>query len=426
MTAHVASIANRIVLADHARANRRRVVDIALSLLAVPSENPPGDTCAIAAKMLDLLNAVPGVTAETHASNGAIHNVVARLTGNSAGPRLIFNGHLDTFPRGENDEWIAPPTGAEIGGRVYGLGVSDMKGGLAASLVVLQNLSMARSSWRGEVVATFAGDEETMGRLGTQFLLDHVAHAHGDAVICADAGSPRVLRIGEKGLVWLRLRAKGRSSHAAHVHRGDGAIDKLVALMARIASLRNIVAPSPPDILETISKASSVSEALSGAGESAVLRSVTVTFGTISGGRLPNLVSDSAEATADIRLPFGVTVAEIKTLIHNHVTSVEGTSVEFIQSYDPSWTDPESPIVRTVGSCVREVMEVEPVVNMRVGASDSRLYRAAGHPTVVCGLTPNNMGVANEFVETEELMALGQVLTLAAYDFLNQKDTGRR
>jgi succinyl-diaminopimelate desuccinylase len=70
---------------------------------------------------------------------------------------------------------------------------------------------------------------------------------------------------------------------------------------------------------------------------------------------------------------------------------------------------------------VQEVMGVTPVVNMRVGASDSRLYRAAGHPTVVCGLTPNNMGAANEFVEAEELMCLGQVLTLAAFDFLNRE-----
>jgi len=66
-------------------------------------------------------------------------------------------------------------------------------------------------------------------------------------------------------------------------------------------------------------------------------------------------------------------------------------------------------------------MGLTPVVNMRVGASDSRLYRVAGHPAVVCDLTPNNMGAANEFVEAEELMSLGQVLTLATFDFLNRE-----
>jgi succinyl-diaminopimelate desuccinylase len=56
---------------------------------------------------------------------------------------------------------------------------------------------------------------------------------------------------------------------------------------------------------------------------------------------------------------------------------------------------------------------------MRVGASDSRLYRRAGIPTVVCGLTPHNMGAADEYVEVDELCALGVMMTLASYDYLN-------
>jgi succinyl-diaminopimelate desuccinylase len=163
MTAHVTPILTRQGLANHARSNRRQTVDIALRLLATPSENPPGDTRGIDAEMLALLNEMPGVKAELHASSDSIHNVVARLKGGRSGPRLIFNGHLDTFPLSGKDEWGASPAGALVGSRVYGLGISDMKGGLAASLFALQNLAIARSSWAGEVVATFGGDEETMG-----------------------------------------------------------------------------------------------------------------------------------------------------------------------------------------------------------------------------------------------------------------------
>jgi hypothetical protein len=56
----------------------------------------------------------------------------------------------------------------------------------------------------------------------------------------------------------------------------------------------------------------------------------------------------------------------------------------------------------------------EPVVNMRVGASESRLYRKAGMATVVCRLAPNNMGAADEYVDTDELYGLGAIITLAA------------
>jgi succinyl-diaminopimelate desuccinylase len=65
---------------------------------------------------------------------------------------------------------------------------------------------------------------------------------------------------------------------------------------------------APASVMEAIDAAASVSEQLSAIGQSEVLKSVTVTFGTIHGGRLSNLVADSAEATADIRLPVGVSL----------------------------------------------------------------------------------------------------------------------
>ena len=74
---------------------------------------------------------------------------------------------------------------------------------------------------------TLAGDEERMGELGTQYLLDTVPEARGDAMICADIGSPTVPRIGEKGMIWLDVFADGRPAHGAHVHRGRSAIDLL-------------------------------------------------------------------------------------------------------------------------------------------------------------------------------------------------------
>jgi succinyl-diaminopimelate desuccinylase len=65
------------------------------------------------------------------------------------------------------------------------------------------------------------------------------------------------------------------------------------------------------------------------------------------------------------------------------------------------------------------VIGAPPVRNMRVGASDARLYRRAGVPTVVCGLTPYNMGGADEYVDIGELLAVGDIFALTAFDFLN-------
>jgi succinyl-diaminopimelate desuccinylase len=400
---------------------RADVLSIARRLLSVPSEYPPGDTIAIVDEITHMMSTVKAI--EIICLPGAPHimNVALRVCGRQPGRRLILNGHLDTFPLGDRAAWRFNPEGEEREGRLYGLGVSDMKGGVAAILFALIRLADVREQWNGELVATLAGDEESMGVLGSKLMLDQLPIARGDAMISADAGSPRVLRFGEKGMIWLKLQARGRAAHAAHVHKGDSAIEKLLQVIGEMQKLRAWRVDAPASVMEAIDAAASVSEQLSGIGESEVLKSVTVTFGTIHGGRLSNLIADSAEATADIRLPVGVSVSEIEAEIERMVASVNGIECEISRRYEPSWTVSDHEMIQLLKRNCAEYLGTDPVVNMRVGASDARHYRAAGVPTVVCGLTPNNMGAADEYVEMEELKKLGEIFAMAAFDYLTSQ-----
>ena len=111
----------------------------------------------------------------------------------------MLNGHLDTFPIGEA-RWSHPPLGADLeDGRIYGRGACDMKAGVAALVLAFVSPAEFRDTWNGELVLTLVGDEETGGRWGTQYLLANVEEAMGDAMLNADTGSPRVVRVGEKG-----------------------------------------------------------------------------------------------------------------------------------------------------------------------------------------------------------------------------------
>jgi succinyl-diaminopimelate desuccinylase len=398
---------------------RDMIPAMAKALIACRCETPLGDTRAMADTVERLVGDVPEIEFERHAGAPHIVNLVMRVRGGRPGKRLIFNGHMDTFPLVDATRWTVDPAGQERDGRLYGLGSSDMKSGLAAILFALRHLARHRGTWAGEVVATFAGDEETMGELGSQFLLDTAPHARGHAMISADAGSPRVLRFGEKGMIWLTLKARGRSSHAAHVHRGDSAIDKLLAVIGELQKLRHFKVNAPAAVTAAIAEAAAISEPLSGAGESDVLQSVTVTIGTINGGRLRNLVSDAAEATADIRIPIGVTVGEIEALVLGAVAAHEGVECVIERRFEPTWTPPDHEVIELLARNCTKVIGAPPVRNMRVGASDARLYRRAGVPTVVCGLTPYNMGDADEYVDIGELLAVGDIFALTAFDFLN-------
>lgn len=416
-----ASAALRECLAQEVDHSLPVLIELTQRLVRIASPNPPSDTVEIADVAEGLLTAIPGLELTRIEPARRVVSLVGRIRGNGPGRRLIFNGHLDTFPVGEDLGWTVNPLGGQIkDGKIYGRGVSDMKGGLACSILAASLLARHAEAWSGEIVLTLAGDEENMGSLGTGFLLDRVPQAKGDANICGDVGSPMVVRYGEKGLYWLEVEAVGRPSHGAHVHKGINAIDRLRAALDQIKRLESLPVNAPKVIGRTIEQARAISEPLSGAGESEVLQKVTVNIGTISGGISPNLVPTRATAELDIRLPVGVTTALLDDKLHGWLSPLEGVSWRVRRRFEPNYTDPDHEIVRCVVRAAQEAMGRTPAINMRIGASDSRWYRQHGVPTVVFGLTPHNMGGPDEYILVDELRSVAKVHTLAAYDFLSQ------
>jgi succinyl-diaminopimelate desuccinylase len=400
--------------------NRQAVLDYTLRLVRIESQQPEGDVRKMADEVAALAAEIPGAEIERYVSEEPVHNLVIRLRGNRPGKRLIFNGHMDTFPAGDLAGWARDPKGEVDGDIAYGLGISDMKGGIAVSLLAMKCLAETGADFPGEIVGTFVGDEETMGVLGTQFLLDTVPHSKGDAMISGDVGSPHILRFGEKGMIWATVTAKGKSTHAAHVHRGESAIEKLTLVMENFKSLRQFPVDTAGDnVVPLIDHWSEKSESLSGAGETHVLKNVTITFGTMNGGRLSNLVADKAEFTCDVRLPIGASVAQVEAEM-TRMCDEAGVALEISRRYEPSLTAPDHPVIEAVRENCTTILGEAPAVTMRVGASDARLYRYAGVPTVVCGLMAYNLGAPDEHIMLDELYALVDIFALSAHDYLTQ------
>jgi succinyl-diaminopimelate desuccinylase len=411
--------AERTEFAAAAAAQGDRVAHLARHLVAAASPNPPNDTRQIAETAATLLaDLIPDVELSMHHASETVVNLVARVRGARPGRRIVFNGHLDTYPLGDLAAWTTNPAGELHDGRLFGRGAADMKGGIACSMVALSLLAAHRSLWAGEAVLTLAGDEESMGALGTKFLIDSVPHAVGDAVIVGDAGSPQVLRFGEKGFLWIEIEATGRAAHGAHLHLGVNAIDRLRAALDALKDISALQPDAPETVTAAISAAKPVSEALCGSGESDVLSSVTVNVARFDGGTLPNLVPSSARASVDIRLPVGVSAAVARTALHAALDGRAGISWRVRRCVEPNFTEPGAEIVQRCASAAAEVLGAPPAINMRVGASDARLYRAAGCPAVVYGPTPHNMGGPDEFVLLDELATVTRVHALTAFDFL--------
>jgi succinyl-diaminopimelate desuccinylase len=413
------AIETRIV--DALAASRDRLIEMSRGLIQAASPNPPGDVAQAAVAAEKLLRGIPGMTIQRVETAPGIVNLIGRLSATRSGRRLVFNGHLDTFPIGEDLGWTVPPLdGVVKDGKLFGRGVSDMKGGIAASLLATEILAAHRDAWRGEIVVTLAGDEETMGSLGSYHLLKHFPEAHGDAMISGDVGSPMVVRFGEKGLLWVEIEAEGVPAHGAHVHKGINAIDRLREALDVLKELETWHPDEPATLVAAIEAAKPISEPLSGAGESETLRRLTVNIGVIEGGVSPNLVPTRAIAKADIRLPVGLKTAEVEANLSAQLARLAGVTMRIVQRYEPNFTPPSDEIVQSVVEAAEQVLQRRPAINMRVGASDARIYRMFDVPSVVFGPTPYNMGGPDEYVIIDELLQVAQVHALAAFRFLSR------
>ena len=204
---------------DAERADRRQPLVLCSRLVQIPSENPPGDTSVLASFIRDYLASLR-IPVEWHEPMAGRPNLVATL--GSGSPNLVLSGHLDEFPAGPG--WTRPPfSGAIEDGRVWGRGAGDMKAGLAVALTIASLVRELEVPLAGRLTLAFASDEETGGTWGTQWLLDNVAAVRGDACLIGESSGTWSAGIGEKGVLWLRLRASGVSGHAAY-QQGTSAV----------------------------------------------------------------------------------------------------------------------------------------------------------------------------------------------------------
>ncbi|MBJ3774868.1 M20/M25/M40 family metallo-hydrolase [Acuticoccus mangrovi] len=404
-------------LMSAAMAREKAVVSLTQALVRCDTQNPTESTLPAADIAAAALALVPGITLEFHESDEKVVNLVARVEGGLPGRRLVFSGHIDTYLIGDPASWREPPlSGRIVDGRLYGRGAADMKGGCAALVEALRVVASARP-FPGEVVLTLAGDEESMGVLGTKWLIDNVPIVHGDGVLVGDVGGPRCVRVGEKGMVWVTITATGRQAHGAHVYTGDNAIERLMRVLDELHHLEKLPANAPAAGTKVIDAARLIPGA-DGSAARRAMENVTINLGEIAGGLSPNLVPERAVAGIDIRLPLGVKVAEVEEALDRIIGAHPGVTHSIIRSYESTFTDPSAPIARVAREAIAGVLG-EPVWNdMRIGGSDARLWRAAGFDTVVVGPTPRNLGGPDESVLVAELAPLTAIYALVAKHFL--------
>ena len=178
-------------------------------------------------------------------------NVFARLPG--ADPTrgaLLIHGHLDVVPAEAADWSVHPFSGAVSDGYVWGRGAVDMKDMCGMMLAVARHFKRAGIVPPRDLVFAFVADEESGGKYGAQWLVrnrpdlfagvsEAVGEVGGFSVTLPrrEGGERRLYLIetAEKGLLWMRLTARGRAGHGSMIH-DDNAVTAIAAAVARIGN----------------------------------------------------------------------------------------------------------------------------------------------------------------------------------------------
>ncbi len=181
--------------------NRRDdLIALTQDLIRIPTLNPPGrhyrDICSLVGERMSK----QGWRVEMVRAEGALGdsdryprwNVVCRLEGRAAGDCVHFNSHHDVVAVGEG--WTRDPFGAELdGGKIYGRGACDMKGGMATSIIAAEAFVAHHPEFRGAIEISATADEESGGYGGVAYLAER---GFFDPDPCAACHYPRAVEQG--------------------------------------------------------------------------------------------------------------------------------------------------------------------------------------------------------------------------------------
>jgi succinyl-diaminopimelate desuccinylase len=372
------------------------ILGLAADLVAIPSENPPGDVDAVfayAARRLEEFGFAP----ERVSPAPGRHNLVATIETGRPGPHVVLNAHLDTFPVGDATAWTRPPfEGAVEDGTLHGRGASDMKGGAAAFMAVLRVLDGVRDDLVGRVSLTLVCDEETFGPHGARHLLDARPDLAGDVLLSTEPSSPGVVRYAEKGMAWGECTFRGPGGHAAYPSDEPTAIESAAAFVLALRGFEEDAGPP---------------------GATHPAERVVANAGVIAGGTSVNMRADLCTVRVDVRVPLGLSTADMIERVRA-LAAEHGADYRVWNRFEPNASDRDHPIFALLCDHAERVTGTRPAVACGLGCTDARLWRARGIPAAVYGPSPTGMAAPDEALARSELLDVVRVHALAVCDYL--------
>ncbi len=401
----------------------KNAIDICRELVKRPSEDPPGNTIEVTRYINEYFHKC-NIDSRIVASRRDKPNVVATIEGNSPGRHLVFNGHIDTFPVGDAAVWSQNPFGGDVvEGKLYGRGSADMKGGVAAFICAATMLNEIKEFLPGKISITCVSDEEVNGPCGSRYLLKTFPELYGDALINAEPSSIEHIRIGEKGIIQIKVTLRTNGGHGAYAGVRLSAIEEMVGFLGSLLNFRDdFLGVGDVDIQAMMESCRESYDKMlcKGATDEALRPSLNI--GTINGGIMVNMVAEKCEAALDFRLPPGLSEKTIVSWVEQKIKKYPQIKYEVIKEEAAPLTKRNHPLVNIAKQVASEITGKMIFENYSLGGTEACLWRSRGVPAITYGPNHHNMGSPDEYVLAEELPIVARVHALTAWRFLTKTD----
>lgn len=328
-------------------------------------------------------------------------NVVGRLQGTGDGKTLILNGHIDTMPDGNRNQWKHDPlSGAVISDEIYGLGATDMKGSLTAMIMAAQLIEELGIKLKGDLIIESVVDEEGGGN-GTMACVDRGYTADGAIV-----GEPTQLHLqtAHMGFLFHEIKVKGKSLHSSQLWEGVNAIDKSLKIYHALKELERIWLMTRRHPL---------------------LPGPTINLGVIEGGVAGSVVPNLC--TMKTCLHYHPEKSETKEATRNRVIDEVNGAIASVVASDP-WlqanppevsifqegfafeTPFEHPLVQEMKQTLDNILDETVIEGMPAGC-DARTLASFGHtPTIILGCgNPQHCHCVDESLPIDQFLSLIEI-----------------
>jgi len=319
-------------------------------------------------------------------------------------PLFCFAGHTDVVPTGPEHLWKCPPfEPTVIDGDLYGRGAADMKSGLAAFMIAVEQFIEKHQDHNGSIALLITSDEEGPFINGTTRVIDTL-EARNEKIDYCIVGEPSstdhvgdAIKNGRRGSLTAHLTVHGVQGHVAYPHLVKNPIHSCMAAMAELSATQWDSGNEyfPPTSFQ-------VTNFNSGTGAS-------------------NVVPADAQIQCNFRYSTELTAEEIithfRTILDKHHVEYD---VQWIYNGSPFITQPGS-LTDAVSQAIKQITGLTTELSTSGGTSDARFIAPTGAQVVEVGPSNKTIHKINECVNVKDVEALVDIYQVTLENLLTCK-----